>query len=114
MKSMQTIKHLIIGGFVFFMVACNTIKNQTPEQVQQNLTTAMQNFLQKTQQRDSNKVIFTVKSVAYYEEAQYYICDFKVHMQNNPQIMANIPKIDTVGTMHCRITKDFQNVTRVY
>lgn len=114
MKCMKKFIQLIIGGFLFFMVACNTIKNQTPEQVQQSLTNAMQNFLQKTQQRDSNKVIFTVKSVAYYEEPQYYICDFTVHMQNNPKLMTNMPKIDTVGTMHCRITKDFQNVTRVY
>ncbi|RTL56657.1 MAG: hypothetical protein EKK39_00870 [Sphingobacteriales bacterium] len=101
--------------FIALLLACNTIKNPTPQEVQQHLTTAMQDYLQKTQQRDSNKVLFTVKSVAYYEEAKYYICDFKVHMQTNPNIVIpDLPKIDTIGTMHCRISKDFQIVTRVY
>ncbi|WP_298390588.1 hypothetical protein [Hydrotalea sp.] len=109
-------KNILIGyTFVVLLLACNTIKNPTHAEVQQNLTTAMQDYLQKMQQRDSSKVLFTVNSVAYYEDAKYYICDFKVHMHNNPKmVIANMPKIDTVGTMHCRISKDFQTVTRVY
>ncbi|MBY0348507.1 MAG: hypothetical protein K2W79_09620 [Hydrotalea flava] len=106
---------LFASIFFALLLACNTIKNPSPAEVQQHLITAMQDYLQKTQQRDSDKVLFIVNSVAYYEDAKYYICDFKVHMQNNSNILIpNIPKIDTVGTMHCRVSKDFQTVTRVY
>lgn len=105
----------IIAVFSILILACNTIKNPSPEEIQRNLVNAMQGYLHETQLRDSNKVLFTVKSVSYYEELKYYICDFSVHMQSNPQkLQVNVPKIDTLGTMHCRISKDFQTVTRVY
>jgi hypothetical protein len=74
--------------------------------VQDELKHAMLNYLQKRPHYDSTRVKYEVVNVAFFEDTTYYICDFKVRMKIPSQ------RIDTVGIMTGKVSKDFSVVHR--
>ena len=72
----------------------------------QRLKTTMAEFLSKSARSDSTHTKFDVQEVVFYEDKQYFDCDFKVHMVSSEK--------DTTGDMRARITKDFSKVIRTW
>lgn len=64
----------------------------------------MTEFLFNSANRDTSAVKFDVKEVLYFEDVEFYECEFNVAMKQNGK--------DTVGVMKARVTKDFAGVTR--
>ena len=76
-------------------------KQLTYEQVERKLMKAMNEYLNKNK---DGKVQFTVKEVAFFQETNRYLCEFKVNMKT--------ATLDTIGTMKARISRDFKKVER--
>lgn len=72
--------------------------------LQNKLIETMDDYLHKTLQPG---VIFTIKDVVYYPEAEkkLYICQFHVHMQFSNR--------DTTGVVAATISNDFTTVKRL-
>lgn len=98
-------KKYIMISFVLFIAACNA--NLTPDELKTKLETTMNDFLYKSVNYDSSKVKFRVQDVVYYNDKDYYDCEFKVWMSQEG-------KPDTTGSMRARVSKDFKTVVRNY
>jgi hypothetical protein len=72
--------------------------------VQGRLISSMQTYLYKEINNDSSKVKYHVQEVRFFEDKEFYECEFKVHMQTK--------SLDTTGFMTARISKDFNTVKR--
>jgi hypothetical protein len=92
-----------LSGILFF----SCIKKITRQEVEDNLKTSMELFLNHNPRNDST-LKFKVLTVVYFEDKKFYECEFKVNMKQKTQ--ENL--IDTTGTMSARISKDFTTVTR--
>jgi hypothetical protein len=57
------------------------------------------------------KIKYEVNSVTHFEEASYYVCEFKVHM-TSAIVSQDKPKVDTVGIMKAKIDKNFKVIGR--
>ena len=84
-------------------VACQ--RKLSPREIKENLERSMTQFLQKEQGPDMSPLNFKMVDVIYYEEANYYTCEFTVRLTRPDGS-------DTTGIIKSRITKDFSTVTK--
>ncbi len=93
---------------LFFCLLCilafSCQKKPKPAEVQEHLKKAMSGFLYESVHNDSSKVKFEVKDVVFFEDKEFYECEFNVRMQQQGK--------DTTGIMRARVTKDFAKVNR--
>ncbi len=101
----------IIFFSVLMAIACN--KKLTKEQVQAHLTETMSTFL-NNEPKTRGIIDFNIQSVAYFEESDFYLCEFKVRMMGRVIDQTTHKKVDTIGTMKANIDKNFINVSRIY
>ena len=87
------------------LVACNA--NLTPDELKTKLANTMTDFLYKNVNYDSSKVKYRIREVIYYNDKEYYDCQFKVWMSQKG-------RKDTTGYMFAFISKDFKEVKRKY
>ena len=92
---------LLTGLFLF---SCERKLSQND--VEDELKKAMTHQLYLGAGKDSAKVKYQVVSVNYFEDKQFYECEFKVHMKTSTS--------DTTGIMGARISKDFSQVARKF
>ena len=103
-KRFRIVCIVLLSGMVMF----SCVKKPTKKEVEENLKTAMEKFLNHDPRYDSSVVKFKVLEVTFYEAQKGYICDFKVNMkQKMPDRL-----IDTVGYMNANVSKDFTAVSR--
>ena len=91
--------------YIVSLGACNA--NPSPAEVEQKLKTAMNDYLYKSVNYDSSKVKYRVQNVVYFNDKDYYDCEFKVFMSVKDGK-------DTLGDMSAKISKDFTKVYRNY
>jgi hypothetical protein len=98
---------------VYSALLCGTMlfscqKKISKTELETNLKTAMELYLNHQPRIDTTVVKFKVLEVTYYEAPKGYICDFKVNMkQKMPDRL-----IDTTGFMNANVSKDFTAVSR--
>lgn len=95
-------KKILICLFCLLALSCQ--KKPKPAEVQEHLKKAMSGFLYESVHNDSSKVKFDVKEVIFFEDNEFYECEFNVRMLQDGK--------DTTGVMRARITKDFVKVSR--
>lgn len=93
---------LICSLLVFF--ACK--KKMSREDVETQLKKAMYRGLYQNINNDSSRVKFEVLSVNFFEDKDFYRCEFMVRLRE--------PGHDTTGSMAANITKDFKEMHRRY
>jgi hypothetical protein len=104
LKKFRVIGTTLFCGILIF----SCVKKPGKQEVEENLKTAMGQFLNHDPRYDTSVVKFNVLEVTYYEAPKGYICEFKVNMK---QKMPN-RLIDTVGYMSANVSKDFTAVSR--
>lgn len=92
--------------FLLLLFAMGCERKPRTVDLPQRLKTTMAEFLSKAAKSDSTHTKFNVQEVVYYEDKDYFDCDFKVRMIAGQK--------DTTGEMRARITKDFSKVTRTW
>jgi hypothetical protein len=101
---------IIITCFLFGVLVFSCIKKTNRHELEENLKTAMELYLNNQPRMDTSRTRFKVNEVNFYEGPKAYICEFKVNMkQKMPERM-----VDTVGYMKADISKDFKTVNRKY
>ena len=88
---------LIIGG-----TGCK--RTLSHDEVETELKKAMALNFYKAINYDSSRVKFDAQSVTYFEDKDFYECEFKVKLTERGH--------DTTGIMTARISKDFSIVRR--
>ena len=81
-------------------------KKMSREELETQLKKAMYRGLYQDINNDSSKVKFDVLSVNFYEDKDFYDCEFMVRSRE--------PGRDTTGSMGATITKDFKKMNRKY
>ncbi|MBY0481827.1 MAG: hypothetical protein K2Q21_10750 [Chitinophagaceae bacterium] len=99
---------LVLFGCLLF--ACSLKKKQ--DDLSNHLKISMTDYL-NNDSLVKNKFRYTVKSIIYFEDPKYYICEFQVRVTNEKEIQAQ-RKIDTTGTMKVKIDKNFKVISRYY
>lgn len=99
---------VLLLSFMFF--ACSLRKS--PESLDTQLKTSMSDYL-NNDPKVQNKLSYTINSVTYFEDPQYYICEFQVRMTNEKAAQAE-RRIDTIGVMKVKIDKNFKVMSRYY
>ncbi|MDE3251249.1 MAG: hypothetical protein KGO92_00490 [Bacteroidota bacterium] len=95
-------KKVLFCLFLTLILGCQ--KKPKVSEVRKHLSKAMTHFLYASVNNDSSRVKFLVKDVIYFEEADFFECEFTVDMKQNGK--------DTTGIMKARINKDFTQVSR--
>ncbi len=95
-------KKVIFCGLVLLATACNVAPTKTD--VENNLKSAMNSYLNTQPGIDSAKVKFNIQTVTYFEDTTFYECEFKVKETRG--------NWDTIGVMTARVSKDFVTVKR--
>lgn len=91
---------------VILIFSC--IKKTSGKELEENLKTAMGQFLNNSPRVDTANAKFYVQEVSFYEGPKAYICEFKVNLkQKMPDRL-----VDTIGYMKADVSKDFKTVTR--
>ena len=81
-------------------------KKMSREELETQLKKAVYRGLYQDINNDSSKVKFDVLSVNFYEDKDFYDCEFMVRLRE--------PGRDTTGSMGATITKDFKKMNRKY
>jgi hypothetical protein len=101
-------------SFIFcvclFCLACAS--KPKPEELNPKLKSAMADYL-NTDPNSKGKYKYDVTSVVYFDDTNYYICEFKVHMTSEISAQ-NARRIDTTGDMKVKIDKKFKVIGRYY
>ncbi|HTQ66301.1 MAG TPA: hypothetical protein VMI12_16025 [Puia sp.] len=95
---------LIIIALFVAGIGCQ--RKMTYEETETQLKKAMSAHLYNSVKNDSSKVKFYIKEVTFFEDKDFFDCQFKVQMLER--------NLDTTGIMTARITKDFSKVYRNY
>jgi hypothetical protein len=95
-------KKYLFGLLLVLTLSCE--KNPKKDEVVSHLKKAMTEFLFESVNKDTSVVKFDVKEVIYFEDKNFYECEFNVQMKQNGK--------DTLGIMKARVTKDFSKVNR--
>ena len=106
-------KNKILALFIVFLCGIflfSCLKKDNKKQVEENLKTAMDLYLNHNPKVDTSRVKFKTLEVSYFEAKMGYICDFKVNMKDKRDSMI----LDTTGMMSANVSKDFRDVTRRY
>lgn len=77
-----------------------------PSDVKKGLSKAMLNFLWHDKRNDTSKIRFEIMDVTFFEERNFYECEYKVRLH----VIAT--GYDTIGTMTANVSKDFARVKR--
>ncbi|HEX4850283.1 MAG TPA: hypothetical protein VFV08_05715 [Puia sp.] len=101
MNKVVLIALLLIGSSFY---SCERKLSQND--IEDELKKAMTHQLYLGAGKDSAKVKYQVVSVTYFEDKEFYECEFKVHMTTGPT--------DTTGVMGARVSKDFSRVARKF
>ncbi len=97
------IRCILLSACIIISTSCQ--RKLSPSEVKENLERSMTGYLQKEQGPDSQPLAFKMVDVIYYEEADYYTCEFTVKLTRPDGS-------DTTGIIKSRITKDFATVTK--
>jgi len=97
-------KKILACSLLLLAFACG--KKLSHEEVETNLKKAMLKSLYEAVGNDSSKVKYQIQQVYFFEEKDFFDCEFRVNMLQ--------PGHDTVGVMKAAITKDFAKVTRAF
>ena len=81
-------------------------RTMTHDEVESQLKKAMERGLYEAINNDSSQTKFEVLKVAYFEDKNFYDCEFMVRLKK--------PGFDTTGSMAAYITKDFKKMNRKY
>ncbi len=92
--------------YMIFLFSC--IKKQSRSELESNLKTAMELYLNHQATIDTARVKFKVLEVSFFEAKMGYICEFKVNMLEKTNSMVK----DTTGIMTANVSKDFKEVSR--
>lgn len=103
-------KQVLFFSLFFLVMACSVKKN--PEDVTKQLKVAMTGYLNNDPHAKS-KYSYDVKSVSFFEETNFFICEFQVRMTNEKDSQAS-RKIDTTGVMKVKMDKNFKVISRYY
>lgn len=101
-------KKLFFAALLFFSFSCNT---KQPEGIGDKLKAALQHHLEEGHQ--GKPVKYEVLTVNYFEEADYYNCEFKVKQTYKETDTSTVLK-DTIGSMAATVSKDFKTISRKY
>jgi hypothetical protein len=105
---MKPIVRLLALVVLTTLCLSSCLKKPSRKTIEENLKTAMAQFLNHPPGVDSPTVQFKVLDVDFYEEKKYYVCEFNVNMkQKTPEKL-----IDTTGKMTATVSLDFQKVHR--
>lgn len=93
----------LILSLIFLAFAC-----KAKDSVEEDLKNTMQAYLYKEIKNDSSNVKYRVQDVIFYDdkERSLYVCEFTVNLKEK--------LFDTTGKMKANISKDFQEVKRIY
>ncbi|NCT94545.1 MAG: hypothetical protein GXC72_08985 [Chitinophagaceae bacterium] len=95
-------KMLFICLLAGVLLSCSTKNNHA--ETEQQLRETMTHFLYEKNHFDSSHVRYRIDQVIFFEDRDFYECEFTVHMQQ--------AGLDTIGVMKARIAKDFSKVLR--
>ncbi|MDB5230922.1 MAG: hypothetical protein JWN76_1727, partial [Chitinophagaceae bacterium] len=56
----------------------------TQQEMQSKLKGRMEEYLNNDPKKDHSKIAFEAKDVAFFKEKDVYVCEFTVHMKNQP------------------------------
>ncbi len=98
----------LIAGLIIISLCIATAckRTMTHDEVEFQLKKAMERGLYETINNDSSKTKFEVLKVAFFEDKNFYDCEFIVRLKE--------PGYDTTGSMAAYITKDFKKMNRKY
>ena len=98
-------KKIILAYVLLLALACKRIL--THSDVENELKTAMSDFLNKRVNYDTTVAKFEVVRVSnFFEDKAFYDCEFLVREKK--------AGVDTTGGMGAKISKDFSKVLRTY
>jgi len=80
-------------------------RHLTTAQIKDNLEKSMAAYLKHEQDSLSSNLRFEMVDVDYFEEKDYYNCEFKVRLFRNNEH-------DTTGIIKGRVSKDFSEVSK--
>jgi hypothetical protein len=104
-KKIRVFSLALFSGLILFSCAKKWSRKDTEE----GLKSAMNQYLNHSPKIDTSRVKFNVLDVVFFEEDQYYRCNFQVNMKEK----MNDHLLDTTGAMNAKISKDFKTVTRI-
>jgi len=104
-------KFFILTSMLFLLFACKAPLAPVP--VDQKLKQSMATHLNKNP-KALNKMHYEVDSVVYFQEADFYTCEFYVHMKSDTADKTMAKPIDTLGVMKVKMNKDFKVLSRYY
>ena len=93
---------LLLTGLFFLSCERKLSQNDVEDEIKK----AMTHQLYLGAGKDSAKVKYQVVSVNYFEDKEFYECEFKVRMTSGAT--------DTTGIMGARVSKDFNRVARKF
>ena len=96
----------LIINLIILALLSGCIRKQSEKEIEQSLTVAMNKYLNSDPRVDSTKSKFNVVDVIFFEDKNFYECEFKVHLVS--------PTKDTTGVMTASISKDFERVNRKF
>ena len=96
-------KKISFFALLLMMIACRHATSRN--ELESNLKKSMTEYLYKSVKNDSSQVKFNVLTVTFFEEKNFYLCEFKVRMKR-------VNGLDTTGIMSADISKNFSKVMR--
>jgi hypothetical protein len=94
---------ILIPAFLLLGTGCQ--RKLSAAEIKQNLEKAMTGYLQKQQRPGTPPLKFEMVDVAYFEDENNYLCDFKVKLYRPDGS-------DTTGIIRGKISKDFSTVSK--
>ena len=99
---MKTI-HFLVAFSLILGISCK--RNLSPAEVKDNLEKAMASHLIEEQGGDTTRLKFKMVDVNYFEDKDFYECEFTVRLLRQDGR-------DTTGLVKGRVSKDFSKVTK--
>jgi hypothetical protein len=90
---------------VFLLQAAACRRQLSVAEIKDNLERSMTGYLQSEQGPNAGSIKFKMEEVNYFEEKDFFICEFKVKLFRPDGS-------DTTGAIKARISKDFSKVTK--
>jgi len=103
MTGFMRIHRYLLLIYVIMTISCK--RHLSRAAVRDNLEKSMSDYLRAEQGADSTRMRFRMLDVSYYEERDYYDCEFTV------QLLREGGR-DTTGIIKATVSKDFSKVTK--
>jgi hypothetical protein len=94
---------LLLPAFLLLGTGCQRKLSAT--EIKENLEKAMSGYLRKQQRPGAPPLKFEMVDVAYFEDENNYLCDFKVKLYRPDGS-------DTTGIIRSKVSKDFSTVSK--